>query len=242
MRYTEKVTDGPLNKTLHSVEQKYSRDRNIRAVFITGSVARGTATKLSDIDLVHIVRRPRPYVRYFSGQTHIEVLSLTFEEITKHLRQQPITLFSLWELRSLYDPEHLYLIIKKLLRTWRKKFHVEPKTRGDLYITLDHIQRKIISAKKAGDNVRALFFAIVGLEPILAGFFAANNVLIPPASEMIELLPMIKKKPAHFDRSVKTIIQGSNREKIQGTLGLLNFIVPRLRPAMRYFPRNYRPL
>ncbi len=198
MRYENNVHAGPLAKALKTVEQKYARERNIRAVFVVGSVARGTATGLSDIDLIHIVRRPRRYIRYFVGKTHIEVTSLTLRELPDRLRSQPVSYFSFREMLPLYDPEGLYRPVMRRLKVWRSRYHVDAKTQGDLYIILDHIQRKIISAQKSRNNARALFFSSVGLEQTLAGFFAFNDLLIPPAGEMMALLPTIKKSRFTF--------------------------------------------
>ena len=173
---------------------RFKKDRNVRAIFVAGSFARGEHHALSDIDLVLIVKKPRHYVRYFYKAVHIEVDSLTLAEVAKRLRVDPISYYALVELKPLFDPDHLAPKIAAVVKRASSQYRASDLVKADLYIQLVHYQLKLIAATKKHDQIKFGTLLLPAQEKCLLGLAAINDFIPMPPLRFFERQVAARKK------------------------------------------------
>lgn len=127
------------------VVQRYQHDPNVRGIFLSGGYATGKATKFSDLDVLLIVKKRRPFVRY-DGPVFVEVFSERLQDLPRNLRKNPMLYYSYAEVRGLHDPENLEPKIRALAESFRRFYRAPALLKGDLYIQLWTLQSKMQSA------------------------------------------------------------------------------------------------
>lgn len=228
-------------RLLEDVRTRFIADPNVRAIFVSGSAARGELGRFSDIDIVLIVKEKRPYVRYHADDLEIEVDSCTLEEIPARLQEKPTSYYSFSEIRALHDPDGLAVRIAQEVVRFRAAYRATPQLRGDLFVSLTHFRMKIASALDESDLRKAVFFAETAVEKIVEATFAVNDVINPPPTHAYRGLLTLTSQPPDFPALLDRLLTESSQVRAEASLMLLDWLIPLLRPAMSKFPLNYRP-
>jgi predicted nucleotidyltransferase len=99
-------------------ELRAKEGRNLVAVGVYGSVAMGTAREFSDLDLLVVVHRKRPYIRIqLRKHVLVTILQLTPDEAREEVfanRSDLAEVLGGWRsMRSLYDPTRLLARLRR---------------------------------------------------------------------------------------------------------------------------------
>lgn len=127
------------------VLERYQHDPNVRGIFLYGGYASGKATTFSDLDVLLIVKKRRPFVRY-NDPVFVEVVSERLQDVPRTLRENPMLYYSHTEVRGLHDPENLEPKIRALAESFRRSYRAPALLKSDLYIRLWTLQSKLRSA------------------------------------------------------------------------------------------------
>lgn len=226
---------------LREVAGRFERDPNVRAVFVSGSVARGEATPSSDIDVILIVKRPTPFVRFHKDTIHIEVDAVELEKIRERLNADPTSYYIFEEVKPVHDPENLLRDVHAILRSFKERYSTPHLVKGDLYFVLNDFRRKIQSLKDKSDNPGASFHSQLALGETIKGLYVINDVIPPPRNRMLRMSRELRITPPHFERLLRTILEGESETRISAVSELLDFLLPHLKPSLERFPEYYRP-
>lgn len=227
-------------KLLEEVKTRYAHDPNVRAIFVSGSIARGEAGILSDVDVILIVAEPRGYVRFHTGDIEIEVDSLCLEDLPKRLAEDPMSSYTFAELRALHDPESLRPEIAKQAKDFQSGYKATNRAKGDLFVQLNHFRMKIKSAQMEGNVRKGIFFAELALEKIVGALYTLNNIISPPPAHAFKGLLALTIKPSEFPTLLRRLLEGEASERASASLELLDFLLPLLKPSMDDFPQHYQ--
>jgi predicted nucleotidyltransferase len=230
-----------LKKLLDQVVARYQRDRNVRAIFALGSIARGDANAFSDIDLLVIVKKPVKYVRYNAKGTHVEVDSVEIRSLLNKLKADPIQAHILSDRLPVYDPERLEPKIDAIVSRFKKLYRAPDVVKADLFIQLTHHKLKMQSALSRNDLKRAAFFASTSLEKCVAATYAINDSIARPAYQILRFYSELPKKPVGFEGLLKSATLGRPRERVVAVIRWIDFILPHVGPAIKKFSTFYKP-
>jgi len=228
-------------RLLGEAVKKYVKDRKVRAVFVGGSLARGTANKFSDVDLVLVTKKPRAYVRYHHKGIHLEVDSLTLPELKQRLQNRPIDYYSFRDIKALHDPEVLLLRIQRVLKNFVRQYKAPMLAKADLYIQLFHYQAKFRSAALLGKPALGNILSLEAAPRCFEALALINNVIPPPLKGFREVAKKFRIKPAGLDRMIGKVVSGSAKERVAACSSLINFLLPKLESAIKKFTKFYRP-
>ncbi len=235
------MTDTIHTRLVEEVKIRFIADPNVRAIFSSGSVARGETGRFSDIDIVLIVKEKRPYVRYHSGDLEIEVDSCTLEEIPARLQKKPMTYYSFAEVRALHDPDGLAAQISEEAERFRAVYIATSQLKGDLFVRLTHYRMKIASALDERYPRKAAFFAEIAVWNMVEALYTVHDVISPPPTHAYRMLLTLTKQPPGFPALVDRLLTGGPEARAEAALELLDWLIPLLRSAMSEFPLHYRP-
>lgn len=220
---------------------RYEHDQNIRGIFLYGGYASGKATKFSDLDVLLIVRKKQPFIRY-DGPVFVEVVSERLQDIPRNLRENPMLYYSHTEVRGLQDPEDLESKIHALAESFRRSYRAPALLKGNLYIQLWTLRSKMQSALLEQDSERAQYLAQVALRTCIDGICAVNDLPPWPENTAWRYVSNARKVPRKFWPLWNTMVAGQPRPKIHATSHFIEFLLHKLRPAMGHFPAYFKPL
>ena len=230
-----------LKKLVKQVVKRYSHNKNVRAIFAVGSIARGDANAFSDIDLLVIVKKSVNYVRYDAGGTHIEIDSVTLNDVKKKLTNDPVQAYILSDFLPLFDPQRLEPNVLRIVNNFKKSYQVPGLAKADLYIQLVHHKLKIQSAIARKKPERAAFFAGTALEKCSGATYAVNNAIPRPAYQILQHYDELPKKPRNFAELLRRATVGATKQRTQAIVTWIDYLLPLLKPAMAKFPKYYKP-
>ncbi len=229
------------SRLVEEVKQRYIGDDNVRAILLSGSIARAQVGKFSDIDVVLIVKEKRPYIRYHAGDLEIEIDSQVLDDIPRRLQENPMSYYIFSELTPLYDPEGLHTSISGEARKFREAYKATHRVKGDLFVWLNHSKMKIESALDEGDTQKAVFFSEVTLWKMIEVLYVINDVVSPPVTHAFRGLLNLGKRPPKFPSLLGRLLEGQPGARVSATLELISFLIPFLQPSMKEFPQHYQP-
>jgi predicted nucleotidyltransferase len=216
---------------------KFLRNKpGVRAIFVHGSIARGTIDEWSDIDVLVVTLRRISFVRYVDGRLDMEVDAVCLDHIEERLRREPSLCHAWSQLQPVYDPEHLGLKINSLVKSFVRTYRTPKFLLADTYIRLRHLRQKC--ARGQNDKVvqAALVYSTV-LELITAEFGLRNRIP-PPAMIAVPMYLTQSFPTVAMKKLVRTSMTGKkNSQNLVSTIDLVN---AKLAPVMRNFSQYYR--
>lgn len=228
-------------RLLAEAKARYSEDTNVRAIFVSGSVARGEEKSHSDIDLVLIVREPRPYVRYHADHLWIEVDPYVLDRIPDALQADPMRYYVFAGIKAVHDPENLVTGLLAEAERFRQGYRASERLKGDLYVLLASRRTKIEAAVEEGDLQKAAFFAATTLQHVVQALYAVNDVVSPSPAEAFDGLIALRKQPPGFPDLLDRLLAGDAQARASAAIEMIDFLIPYLRPSMDQFPESYQP-
>ncbi len=228
------------HKLLAQALDKFKKDRNVRAIFVAGSLARGDANTYSDVDLVVIVKKPRQYVRYFYKEVHIEVDSMMLARLVPRLKKNPVDYYSLIGIKPLHDPSSLYPKILQQLRRFRVKYRASTLAKADLYIQLFHYRAKFQATSRLNHPSRAEALSLVAAIKCFEALAHINNAIVPPLKEFALVAKDFKARPKNIDRLLARMVRGNADQRIEACSIMIDFLLPKLAPSIKKFPKFYQ--
>lgn len=208
----------------------------VRAIFVHGSVARGTIDEWSDIDILVFTLRRTSFIRYVDGRLDMEVDSVCLDHIEERLQHEPSLSYAWSQLQPVYDSEHLAEKIAVKVKSFVRNYRTPKLLLADTYIRLRHLRQKC--ARGQSDKVlqAALVYSTV-LELITAEFGLRNRIP-PPAMIAIPMYLKQSFPTAAMKKLVRMSMTG--RKSSQNLVTTIDIINAKLAPVMRNFSQYYR--
>ncbi|TAK95077.1 hypothetical protein EPO05_05200 [Patescibacteria group bacterium] len=226
-----------LQVRLNDVVARERRKPTTQAIFVGGSMARGTADKFSDIDVLVLTTGQPRFIRYYDRNLDIEVETVTLASMKKKLAADPATWYAWQNLKPLFDPSGQSLAIRRLLKSFQAQYCTPDQIRGDQYIRLRHWRQKCLRSLSDAAKARALVSA--AMIDICRSQFALRNVIIPPTAQILSVSLDHAALPKPLKRLMKeSLLKGLAPRRLVPTIEAL---LPKLQPVMRRYHKFYRP-
>jgi hypothetical protein len=200
-------------------------DPECAAFAVCGSVARGDAKPLSDLDLVLILRDgapDRPFAHADTGGVYVETKAMTAAAARRRMDRNPMELYTFLDGRPLQDPAGAFAALQVEARQRFATFVRRDRASAGNWLAAS--QRKLRAARAAGDPFAAACAA--ELWPILDGLWAVNDKPTPPMGAVWAHLPDLAEAPPRA--WLEDLVTGGAATRVAAAERLLAWAIARL--------------
>ncbi|MDQ7814637.1 MAG: nucleotidyltransferase domain-containing protein [Patescibacteria group bacterium] len=227
-------------KLLDQIVERYRDDKNVKAVLIGGSMARGEENVFSDFDIILIVKEKTNYVRFHTQDVFIEVDSITLVEVRQRLKATPEVYFSLTESKALWDPEGLHRRILELLKAFHESYKVAELTKADLFIKSVNSCNKLAAALESRDDFLIAYHTALALNVFYPAVFALADEIAPPMTHAWKFISGSPATPVEYTRFRRALGAGRVGDSGKLMLKMMKGLSGQLEPSIHRFKKFYK--
>jgi predicted nucleotidyltransferase len=169
-------------------------DSSITAVMLMGSVATGTETEGSDLDLF-ILGNKNKFSTDIVDDILVEYLYCTFETAQMKLEKIDMEVYHYLGSKIIYDLDGRLL---KLIRAAMNKYQSHKASERELS-ELSHwlysTKLKLTAAINTNNIMKSDFLTATSSWKLIEAVFAINNIPLPPAGRVLQELSKLNKTP-----------------------------------------------
>ncbi len=158
------------------------KDIAVEGVLLNGSVAVGTATELSDLDMIVLCNEIK-FVSEVIDDVLVEIHYITYDKAIKRLNNYPMEVYKYLDAKIAYDNGKL----KEIITCAENIFYhycVSEKEKREIVYWLNSIRLKLNSAFSKQDILLISYLVSTNLWKVLEGIWALNQKPVPPSSSL----------------------------------------------------------
>lgn len=205
-------------KVLHIVSERLQNKS--RAIFVTGSVARGDATTGSDLDLLVVTKKGHSFKEKTVDGVVVEIKSNSLIGFKNKMKKDPMNIYQWIDARAVYDPEGLLIELKVLAQEIFDGY--KPLTFPTKW--LSSAKSKILGAHASGNTPFLSFHVSNNLWKVVETFYVINGVPTPPSSTAFKNIKTLKKLPENFDFLWEQSLKGELEERAHTMILFIEFL------------------
>lgn len=160
--------------------QTLKKNEKVEAVLLIGSVAYGTATDDSDLDLIVISNEDRFESKYVENIL-VEIHFHKYSTLVKHLNNNPNEVYKYLYSKIVFDNGQLKKLIAKAKEIYNS-YCTPNKEKEDICYWLSATKIKLLSAINSNDEMKVSYLLSTNTWKVLEGVWAKNNKPMPPSS------------------------------------------------------------
>ncbi len=177
----------------HNLILEFKKDTSIDAVLLNGSVAHGTATDLSDLDIIVLGKR-NDFVSQLIDGVLVEIHYTTFDNAIDKLKTKPMEIYKYLDAKIEYDngkAQEIIIYAEYIL----EHYCVSKKEQSDICYWLKSTKLKLESAFSKQDILLISYLVTTNTWKVLEGIWAVNKMPIPPSSSLYRRYSKLKLIP-----------------------------------------------
>jgi predicted nucleotidyltransferase len=210
---------------LETILNELKQDRSIFGIMLMGSVADGTATEESDLDLF-ILSDIDKFEANFTNGIFVEYIYMKYETALYKLQNKDMEVYRYINSRILYDNGQL----KELMESAYDKFN-HYKTGDDvkkwIYNWLFSVRLKLQSALKKNNALMMNYLTATSSWKVIESVWSVNNKPVPPSGSVIKFITQLSLIP--YDKWFDQLFLGSDIEKARNMLAIIDWVLPILK-------------
>jgi len=205
-------------------------DAEITGLLLAGSLARGDAARLADVDLYLLLqdggsRTSRAEMRHgILVEWHYADPGRAQTKLTTN----PMAIYTYLDGRILYDPAGHLQNLTRLARQLFDSYTVSDRERAGIAHWLLSAQLKVVAARDSGDALKAGYIVTTTAFEVLVGLWAINERPMPASGGVLAHLADLSQQPNHLPHWLEQLLQGSLTERITTFEALCQWLIPRL--------------
>lgn len=164
----------------HSLVSEFQKDPTVEGILLNGSVAAGTATELSDLDMIVLGKEDR-FVSKTIDTVLVEIHFVVFESAVKKLENNPMEVYKYLDAKVEYDNGKARELISYAENIFLN-YRVPEKERLGLIYWLKSTKLKLEAAFSKQDMLSVSYLSATNAWKVLEGMWAVNHKPIPPSS------------------------------------------------------------
>lgn len=172
-----------MKKQLNILEkdlQDLKENEKVEAVLLIGSVAYGTATDDSDLDLLVISNEDRFESKYVENIL-VEIHFHKYSTLVKCLDNNPNEVYKYLYSKIVFDNGQLEKLIAKAKEIYNN-YCTPDKENEEICYWLSATKIKLLSAINSNDEMKISYLLSTNTWKVLEGIWAKNNKPMPPSS------------------------------------------------------------
>lgn len=166
----------------HDLCVDFMKDNSIESVLLTGSVAQGTASEASDLDLI-IIGQNNDFKSHLIAGIQVEIHYTTYDTAIEKLRSNPKEIYKYLDAKIEYDNGNAQKIIE-YAENIMEHYCVSSKEISEIIYWLNSTKTKLKSAFSKQDTLLCPYIIATNTWKVLEGIWAANQRPIPPSSSL----------------------------------------------------------
>lgn len=166
---------------------------NVRGIMLTGSVARGTASELSDLDMVVLCDKDEFVSKYVNGIL-VELHSHTFETMWERLGNNSMEVYHYLDSKIVWDDGSLGKLMCYAQQLY-VNYKVSAKEKQMIQYWLSSVNIKLNAALQDGNAELISYIISTNLWKVLEGMWAVNSKPMPPSSLAFDRQKNLVKVP-----------------------------------------------
>ncbi len=196
------------------------QNKAVEAVLLTGSVAYGTSTDDSDLDLIVISNENRFVSKYTDGilvETHFN----KFDTLINRLESNPSEVYKYLYSKIIYDDGSLAKLMSRANEIYNG-FSTPTKDMEDICYWLSSTKIKLIAAMSSNDEMKISYLLSTNTWKVLEDVFARNDKPMPPSSLAFAKHSELKYIP--YDNWFNCLLTGDCISKAKSMLGIIDWV------------------
>lgn len=166
----------------HDLCVDFMKDNSIESVLLGGSVAQGTASETSDLDLI-VVGKNNDFKSHLISGIQVEIHYTTYDKAIEKLRSNPKEIYKYLDAKIEYDNGNAQKIIE-YAENIMEHYCASPKEISEIIYWLNSTKTKLKSASSKQDTLLCSYIIATNTWKVLEGIWAANQKPIPPSSSL----------------------------------------------------------
>lgn len=206
-------------------KNKFIKNRYVSGMMVIGSVARGTASKISDLDIL-ILRnkeRKKTFREFCDNGVLIETHNLTYGQLIDKLASGKKSYYAIFEGIIVFSKDNSLEKVKKYSESKLEKYKYTKKEKRKLKRYLEIVKIKVSAALFKDDEIQASFILTVNFWKMIEGIFLVNNRPAPPNGSALFYLYKLQKKPTV--KNIKFFLVDSIKNRINYGMNLIDWIL-----------------
>lgn len=160
--------------------KKLKMDKRNKGVMLTGSVAYGTATEFSDLDIV-VLSHKNLFVSKYIDNVLVEIHFQTYNTMLKKLKSNTTEVYKYLYSKIIFDDGKLTRLIEEANNIYNNYITPKEEMKSITY-WLSSTKNKLLSAIKNNDIKKVTYLISTNTWKVLEGVWATNNKPMPPSS------------------------------------------------------------
>lgn len=165
-----------LNNEVNILKQ----NKSIHGVMLMGSVAYGTATDNSDLDILVLCDKDE-FVRKYVDDILVEIHFQKYKTMRKKLESNPIEVYKYIYSKIIFDDGKLAQLLTDANEIYNN-YQTPAKEKENIIYWLLSTKSKLLSSIKTNDTMRISYLVTTNTWKVLEGVWAINDKPIPPSS------------------------------------------------------------
>jgi hypothetical protein len=205
-------------------------DAETSGLLLAGSLARGDAARLADVDLYLLLHdgHSRPSRAEMRDGILVEWHYADMARAQAKLTTNPMALYTYLDGRILYDPAGHLQHLTALARQLFDSYTVSDRERAGIAHWLLSAKLKVAAARDSGDMLKAGYIVTTTAFEVLVGLWAINQRPIPASGGVLAHLADLPQQPHHLQNWLEQLLQGTLTERIATFEALCQWLIPRL--------------
>lgn len=186
-----------MNKQLEILKNEVSafpKDTSISGVLLNGSVAYGTATETSDLDIVVLCEKDEFVSKYVDGIL-VEIHFHTFETMMERLKKNPTEVYRYIYARIQYDINGKLNEIMQAAQHIYENYVTPSAGMKNISYWLSSTKIKLETALQAQDELKVAYLLATNTWKVLESVWAINDKPMPPSSLAFFCHTVLEKVP-----------------------------------------------
>lgn len=208
-------------KLFKNLVADFKKDKSIDGVLLSGSVACGTATEYSDLDIIVLGKENKFVSSVIDGIT-VEVHYITFNKTIAKLNVNPMEVYRYLDAVIEYDNGRLQEIINCANEIYNS-FNIDEKEKNEIFYWLESTKSKLDSALLNNDELLISYLVSINTWKVLEGMWAVNRKPVPPASSLYRRYKDLKNVP--FDGWFERLMTGSTESRAKAMIETIEWIL-----------------
>ena len=172
-----------MRKQLEILEKEIEllqQDKSIRGIMVIGSVAYGTATDDSDLDILVLCDKDE-FVSKYVDNILVEIHFQKHMTMKKRLESNPMEVYKYIYSKIIFDDGKLAQLLTDANEIYNN-YQTPAKEKENIIYWLLSTKSKLLSSIKTNDTMRISYLVTTNTWKVLEGVWAINDKPIPPSS------------------------------------------------------------
>ena len=206
------------------------RDPEVSGFLVQGSVARGDAYPVSDLDLYVLLGDGirRPFQSTYREGILVEVKALDRHQALAQCTETPMGVYQFLDAVILLDHEGELGRLRDRARDLFERYRPPEAELQSLRYWLESALVKIQAAGRAQDDVKASFVVATTSWKIIEALWAVNQKPVPPNGAVLFHLKDLTVGPPDLVGAIHGMVAGDASRRIDQAVRLIRWLLPRL--------------